>query len=72
MYRWIKNEYNNPNVIITENGWSDEGQVNDTGRIDYMRDHLNAILEARELDCQVIGYAHWSIIDNFEWGSGYT
>lgn len=70
--RWIKNEFNNPKVIITENGWSDEGELNDLGRIDYMRDHLKAVLEAREWGCDVIGYTHWSVIDNFEWASGYT
>lgn len=34
---WIKNTYNNPYVIITENGFSDVGETNDTGRIDYFR-----------------------------------
>lgn len=44
--RWIKDEYNNPDVIITENGWSDDGQLNDDGRIDYLRQHLKEILNA--------------------------
>lgn len=43
--RWIKKEYNNPNVIITENGWSDDGQLIDDERIDYLRDHLQQILD---------------------------
>lgn len=58
--------------MITENGWSDDGQLNDIGRINYMQLHLKAILEAREMGCDVTGYAHWSIIDNFEWAAGYT
>lgn len=72
-YSWIKNEYDNPEVIITENGWSDDGQLNDVGRIDYLKVHLQAILEARTVDeCNVTGYTHWSVVDNFEWTRGYS
>lgn len=35
LLKWIKNEYNNPPVVITENGYSDGGQLNDTDRINY-------------------------------------
>jgi len=33
---WIKDEYGNPPLIVTENGFGDDGRLNDTGRIDYM------------------------------------
>lgn len=60
-------------MIVTENGWSDTGERNDNGRIDYLRSHLKAVLKARLQDgCNVTGYTHWSIIDNFEWNQGYT
>lgn len=42
--RWIKDQYNNPEIIVTENGWSDEGDLVDDGRIEYLRDHLKQIL----------------------------
>lgn len=71
-FRWIKNEYNSPKIIITENGWSDDGQIDDVGRVAYLRGHLDAVLEARAMGCEVIGYAHWSILDNFEWTAGYA
>lgn len=46
---WIKNNYNNIEVIITENGWSDEGQLDDYERIDYLKVKLiNPILFTRE------------------------
>ena len=32
---WIANEYNNPPVLITENGFSDHGELNDRDRVDY-------------------------------------
>lgn len=44
-YRWIKDQYNNPEIIITENGWSDNGGLVDDGRIEYLRDHLKVILD---------------------------
>lgn len=47
--------------------------MNDIGRINYMRDHLNAVLQAIHSDgCNVKGYTVWSIMDNFEWLAGYT
>lgn len=70
--RWIRDEYNNPEVIITENGWSEvDGDVEDFGRINYLRDHLNAILEAIRDGCNVTAHTTWSLIDNFQWNIGY-
>ncbi|GAB0091276.1 Glycoside hydrolase family 1 [Sergentomyia squamirostris] len=73
LLNWIKKEYNNPDVIITENGWSDDGQLVDDDRIEYLRRHLTEILEAIKLDgCNVRGHTTWSILDNFEWMQGFT
>ncbi|XP_036317493.1 myrosinase 1-like [Rhagoletis pomonella] len=35
--KWIRDNYDNVEVYITENGWSDEGELMDTGRIDYLK-----------------------------------
>lgn len=71
--RWLKKEYNNPEVIITENGWSDRGELVDNGRIEYLHDHLKSILDVvLNEECNLKGYTVWSIIDNFEWAQGYT
>jgi len=71
--KWFKKEYNNPKVLITENGWSDDGELEDNDRIDYLKSHLTAVSKAINDDgCNVIGYTTWSIIDNFEWLRGYT
>lgn len=32
-------------MFITENGWSDDGRLNDHGRVDYLRAHLNEALD---------------------------
>ncbi|XP_019545090.3 myrosinase 1 [Aedes albopictus] len=73
MLNWIKQEYNNPPVFITENGYSDDGQLEDHERVEYYKSHLNAILDALlEDECKVVGFTAWSIIDNFEWLRGYS
>ncbi|GFG30514.1 hypothetical protein Cfor_08137, partial [Coptotermes formosanus] len=35
LLNWIAKEYNNPPVLITENGFSDHGEIDDTNRVDY-------------------------------------
>ncbi|RZB39140.1 myrosinase 1-like [Asbolus verrucosus] len=70
---WIKESYGNPPIFITENGFSDRGELDDVDRIDYFESYLNAVLEAIHEDgVQVRGYAAWSLLDNFEWTSGYS
>ncbi|XP_072385137.1 myrosinase 1-like [Diabrotica undecimpunctata] len=74
LLRWIANEYGNPEMIITENGYADgTGTLNDTIRYNYIKDYLSYIRDAMDKDgANVIGYGYWSLIDNFEWTSGYT
>ena len=70
---WIKDRYNNPTVMITENGWSDEGEIQDDDRVDYLKAHLAAVSTAiTEKNCKVVAYTVWSLTDNFEWKMGYT
>jgi beta-glucosidase len=66
-----------PPVWITENGMAvadtiENGQVNDTPRIDYVRTHLEALKTAMDQGVDVRGYFLWSLMDNFEWNSGYA
>jgi len=70
---WIKNKYNNPTVMITENGWSDDGQIEDNDRVTYIKAHLASVSRAISDDsCNVVAYTVWSLTDNFEWKVGYT
>jgi beta-glucosidase/6-phospho-beta-glucosidase/beta-galactosidase len=72
LLKWIKDEYDNPRVFITENGWSDDGELEDVGRIDYFKQHLTAVAQAINEDkCNVIGWTAWSLLDSFEWDRGY-
>lgn len=70
---WIKDHYDNPEVMITENGWSDEGQLDDDERVDYIKSHLASMSRAiSNNNCNVVAYTVWSLTDNFEWKRGYT
>ncbi|XP_071819541.1 cytosolic beta-glucosidase-like [Apostichopus japonicus] len=75
LLNWIKKNYGNVKIYITENGFSDEdGPMNleDEDRIKYYKAHINEMLKARLLDgVDVRGYFAWSLMDNFEWAEGY-
>ena len=64
-------------LMITENGaaFADEvvdGRVHDPLRIDYLRRHFTAAHRAMQRGVDLRGYQVWSLMDNFEWGYGYT
>ena len=40
-------------------------------RVDYLRRHLAALREAMRRGVDLRGYFVWSLMDNFEWASGY-
>ncbi|XP_063389576.1 myrosinase 1-like [Cydia fagiglandana] len=67
----IKNQYDNPTVVITENGWSTGRGLLDDTRIQYLRSYLNMVLDAIDEGCDIQGYTAWSLMDNFEWKHGY-
>jgi beta-glucosidase len=46
--------------------------VHDPDRIDYLRRHITAAHRALEAGVDLRGYFVWSLMDNFEWGYGYT
>lgn len=63
-------------IIITEGGacFKDKlvnGAINDTERIQYFNDYLQAALKARKKGINVKGYFAWTLTDNFEWNEGY-
>ncbi|QCX34294.1 glycoside hydrolase family 1 protein [Caloramator sp. E03] len=52
--------------LITENGIA---TIDDRIRIVYISAILQSLKEAIDLGVNVFGYMHWSLIDNWEWGS---
>ncbi|KAJ0096246.1 hypothetical protein Patl1_17274 [Pistacia atlantica] len=77
---YVKEKYNNPLVYITENGLDEfnnatlplEQALKDPMRIDYYHRHLLFLQRAIKEGVNVKGYFAWSLLDNFEWASGYT
>lgn len=53
-------------VLITENGIACK---NDQYRVIYIAAALQAVKQAMDDGVQVIGYLHWSLLDNWEWGT---
>jgi beta-glucosidase len=59
-------------ILITENGGVWDAEVHDGGRVRALRDHLRALSRAMADGVRVLGYLHWSLLDNLEWAEGYT
>ena len=64
-------------LLVTENGaaFVDElkdGRVVDPDRLDYLREHIAACADAIAQGVSLTGYFAWSLLDNFEWASGYA
>ncbi len=74
----LHREYAPSRVVITENGAAFEdtvdgdGEIDDTARIAYLRDHVRAALRAKEAGVPLEGFFVWSLLDNFEWAEGYS
>ncbi|ROL48943.1 Lactase-phlorizin hydrolase [Anabarilius grahami] len=72
--KFIKDEYGNPPLYVTENGLSERGPIdlNDIHRIHYYNTYINQALKACLLDgVDLRGYTAWSLMDNVEWGAGF-
>ena len=76
--RRIDADYGPPSILVTENGASYAtgpdagGRIRDERRIAYLDAHVAAVEEARSSGVPVDGYFVWSLLDNFEWASGYS
>jgi beta-glucosidase len=74
---WVREEYNNPDVYITENGVSfieepdSEGFINDQNRIQFLKQYLYKVHKSILQGSNVKGYFVWSLMDNLEWHEGY-
>jgi beta-glucosidase/6-phospho-beta-glucosidase/beta-galactosidase len=55
-------------IYVTENGIAD---ARDEKRGKFIADHLRWVHKAISEGSDVKGYLHWSLVDNFEWDSGY-
>ena len=54
-------------LMVTENGIA---TTDDALRCDFLENHVGVVAEAVKEGLPVIGYLHWSLLDNFEWDLG--
>ncbi|XP_074025867.1 myrosinase 1 isoform X2 [Leptinotarsa decemlineata] len=70
---WIKQHYNNPSIIITENSYGTPNRnLEDSDRIEYIKRVLSNVKDA--IDYQHVrcyGYTYKSPHDSWEWTEGY-
>lgn len=64
-------------IYVTENGTvaADQpvnGRIDDTERVMYLRNYIANMHRAIAEGYPLKGYFLWSLLDNFEWGDGYT
>ena len=75
--RFLFDRYKKP-VAITENGVSlddkpsADGKVHDPDRTAFVDAYLKKLREASQDGVPLKGYFHWSLLDNFEWTSGFS
>ncbi|MEU7755046.1 GH1 family beta-glucosidase [Micromonospora sp. NPDC049101] len=73
----VTRDYGPIPLTITENGLptadtlAPDDTVHDTGRINFLRDHLTAVHRAIADGVPLESFHVWSLLDNFEWDAGY-
>uniref|UniRef100_A0A453H5W2 4-hydroxy-7-methoxy-3-oxo-3,4-dihydro-2H-1,4-benzoxazin-2-yl glucosidebeta-D-glucosidase n=1 Tax=Aegilops tauschii subsp. strangulata TaxID=200361 RepID=A0A453H5W2_AEGTS len=75
---YLSQKYGNPAIVITENGMDQPGgltrdqYLRDATRVRFYRSYLSELKKAIDGGANVLGYFAWSLLDNFEWISGYS
>ncbi|MGK9044215.1 glycoside hydrolase family 1 protein [Mammaliicoccus vitulinus] len=75
----LKENYHNIESFISENGMGvenearfiEDGQINDTYRIDFVKSHLIWLNKAIEEGANCTGYHMWTFMDNWSWMNAY-
>ena len=75
--RHVQKLWNVKEIYVTENGYSStdeltaDNHIYDTDRIMFLRSYLSQLQKATAEGVPVKGYFYWSLMDNFEWASGF-
>lgn len=75
---YLKENYDDPAIYITENGaaYKDDqvvdGEIQDVDRIKYLKEYIAAMKRAMDDGAKVKGYFVWTLMDNFEWMKQYS
>jgi len=68
----LHRDYPGVPILVTENGAVYPERLHDERRVRYLRNHVAAVHAAIGQGAPVVGYCHWSFMDNFEWALGYA
>ncbi len=73
----LQRDWKLPALYVMENGAAfkdrvTDGRVHDAERTDYIARHIAAVAAALQQGVPMAGYMVWSLLDNFEWASGYA
>lgn len=66
--RRVNKELPDMPILVTENGI---GTSDDRQRMEFIKVALEGVKHCLQDQIPVIGYCHWSLLDNFEWQKGY-
>jgi beta-glucosidase len=76
---WLKENYDNPVIYITENGAAfydpptvEGDRLDDPLRQSYLKKHIRAAHDAIDAGVDLRGYFMWSLLDNLEWSLGFS
>jgi beta-glucosidase len=73
----LDRDYNHPPIFITENGMASDdfmsrgGVVHDGYRIDFLQAHFEQAAASLSDGVDLRGYFVWTLMDNFEWETGW-
>lgn len=56
-------------LFVTENGVSTD---DDNRRVAYIAEAMAGLSRCLDDGLPLVGYTHWSLLDNFEWQAGYS
>ena len=76
--RWVSNRYPVKKTYIAENGAAykdtvtEDGEIHDSRRIEFLRRYIDQVHRAVEDGFPVKGYFLWTLMDNFEWCFGFS
>jgi len=79
--KWVRDEYTKLPLYVTENGVAfdepatlpdDQRSLDDPRRVRYLHAHLRAVQDAIAQGVDVRGYFAWTLMDNLEWGHGFS
>ena len=77
LLRWIDKRYPGFDIYVTENGCAapftdDCSAIEDGFRIRYLDSYISEALKCKAAGVPLRGYYVWSLLDNFEWASGFS